>query len=64
MNVQCIDCRKVYDIPVTVDAYQRWLNHGELAQRAFPSLTADQREILISGLCGSCFDETCPPEDD
>lgn len=31
---------------------------GALMQRAFPNLTPDQREFLISGLCPKCWDET------
>jgi hypothetical protein len=25
-------------------------------QRAFPTLSPDQREILITGICNRCFD--------
>lgn len=31
-----------------------WLN-GTLAQKAFPYLTADERETLISGICPECW---------
>ena len=27
-------------------------------------LSADQREILISDICGKCFDEMLPKDDD
>lgn len=29
---------------------------GMLIQRALPELTPDEREILLSGICGACFD--------
>ena len=32
-----------------------WQN-GALIQDAMPYLSADEREILISGICGECFD--------
>ena len=32
-----------------------WLA-GAHIQRAYKSLTADERELLISGTCGPCFD--------
>jgi hypothetical protein len=28
---------------------------GELIQKALPSLTADEREALMTGICNSCF---------
>ena len=39
---------------VNVDDYTSWEN-GELIQNAMPYLTADEREVLISGICGPCF---------
>jgi hypothetical protein len=30
---------------------------GELIQRAMPDVSEDERELLISGVCGQCFDE-------
>jgi hypothetical protein len=30
---------------------------GSFASACFPSLSADQREFLISGICGKCWDE-------
>jgi hypothetical protein len=34
------------------------------AQDAFPHLTADERELLISGTCGSCFNAMFPEDDE
>lgn len=56
MNVQCQECRKVYDLPITVEQVTRWRHGGGLIQRVFPDLTDDQRELLISQTCGACFD--------
>lgn len=33
-------------------------------QVVFPTLTVDQRERLITGLCGPCWDRTIGDEDD
>jgi len=30
---------------------------GEVVQHAFPNLTADQRELLVSGICSRCWEE-------
>ena len=43
------------EMAVDVDDYTSWEN-GELIQTALPYLTADEREVLISGMCGPCFD--------
>lgn len=50
----CISCQKEYKIEVnTADLYS-YMN-GELAQRAFPYLSAAERELIISGVCDKCF---------
>ena len=38
-----------------------WEN-GALIQDALPYLSADDRELLISGTCGACFDKMFPPD--
>lgn len=38
--------------------------HGTFAQDAFPYLTADQRELLISQTCGNCFNRMFPPDEE
>lgn len=37
------------DLPITQAQIDAW-SDGALAQEAFPDLTADQREFLISGI--------------
>ena len=37
---------------------------GALIQEAFPYLSADAREFLISGVCGKCWDKMFPEEDE
>ena len=64
MNVQCHRCKQDVEVPATEQQLANW-RAGELIQRAMPNLTADEREILISGYCGKCFDEiTLEPEYD
>ena len=36
--------------------YEAWEN-GKLIQDVMPYLSADEREVLISGICGPCFDK-------
>lgn len=37
---------------------------GGFAQNCFPDLPAAQREFLISGICGTCWDEMFPEEEE
>ena len=51
----CVKCETIVEIPVLGPDYEKWEN-GELIQTAMPYLSADEREVLISGVCGPCFD--------
>ena len=51
----CQDCGKVVELELSQEQIDRY-NSGVLAQNAFPHLTPDEREIIISGICGECFD--------
>ena len=37
---------------------------GEHIQDVFPELNVNERELMISGICGRCFDEMFDDEDD
>lgn len=52
---KCPECKKVAVIAVPYDGYVNW-KQGMLIQRAFPEMDKVQREMLISGYCGSCWD--------
>jgi hypothetical protein len=52
----CPLCHKVTELELNEDAVHRYLE-GEMAQRAFPSMTADERELIISGTHSKCWDE-------
>lgn len=51
----CNMCDAQHEIWVEDDDYKAWEN-GKMCQDAFPYLNTGQREILISGTCGRCFD--------
>ena len=61
--VICQTCEKRYEFLVNPDDYYDW-QHGKYAQAAFPYLTADERELMISQTCGPCFNEMFPEEDE
>ena len=51
----CPFCGKVTVLDVPADGFMAWQN-GSLVQNAFPDLSAEQREVLISGMCIDCQD--------
>ena len=51
--ITCPICGATYEVAVPADGYMAWQN-GELIQNAMPTLSADERECLISGLCLDC----------
>ena len=59
----CPFCGKYHAVEVSEADLAAW-EGGELAQNAFPYLTADEREILISGICPKCWAETFGEEED
>lgn len=52
---RCPFCGHANFIEVNENDYLDW-EDGELAQNAFPYLSADEREMLISGICPKCWD--------
>jgi hypothetical protein len=60
ITTTCKQCKKDVVVMVAKADFVAW-KRGELAQRAFPYLTADEREVLISKICGPCFDSMYGP---
>jgi hypothetical protein len=52
------NCKDPSEHPIIVDSsgYRRW-NNGTMIQYAFPHLSANDRERLISGICTPCWDK-------
>lgn len=59
----CRRCRQDESIDVGIMDYALWKG-GAYIQEAMPYLTADQREILMSGTCGGCFDRMFAIQED
>lgn len=55
----CRGCDKTYDIEVEQEDFLKWQN-GAFIQDAFPYLSVDDREMLISSFCGTCFNDMFP----
>ena len=54
IETMCPVCGKKQFVRVKSDDYDKWEN-GELIQIAFPYLTSNERETLITGICDNCF---------
>ena len=53
LEITCPFCGKSHFVEVAESDYNAWQN-GELAQNAFPYLSATEREQLISHICPQC----------
>lgn len=55
------------DIPLTEEQYEEGMkkrDSGALIQDAFPTLTDEQREFILSGITPEEWDSTFPEEDE
>lgn len=52
----CPFCGHAHDVFVSEADYWDWQD-GALVQDAFPYLSANDRELLISGCCSQCWDK-------
>lgn len=63
INAQCIQCGAIKKIEVDEENYISWLKNEGNIQDLLPELSADERELLISSICGSCFDNIFAKDD-
>lgn len=61
--IECPFCGQVTFIETTAEAIRAYEN-GALAQDAFPHLSVEDRETIISGLCWECQDNVFGDEED
>lgn len=60
---RCPFCGRANEVEVNEEDYWDWQD-GTVAQDAFPYLTADEREILISGICPDCWNSMWGSDED
>lgn len=60
---RCFCCNTKKVIEMDDVAYTRWIN-GEHIQDVAPEMSVDDRELLISGVCGNCFDNMFADEEE
>lgn len=59
----CYSCGKQQSVQVDSVAFEKF-ERGQFAQNCFPNISAAEREFLISGICGVCWDEMFPPDEE
>lgn len=62
LSITCATCPDVCHVTVNAADLRAWQD-GMFAQDAFPYLSDEQRELLISKTCGPCFDAMFGDED-
>lgn len=55
--IQCRNCGVTYSLLYNHEDMVDWLSGSIFIQDAMPYLSPSERELLISGICGDCFDE-------
>lgn len=58
----CPVCQRTSRMEVDGASYMRWVG-GELIQIAFPSMSIDDRELMITGTHPECWKKIFPEEE-
>jgi hypothetical protein len=64
IEIKCKVCGQTKTIMADPSDIEKWKSGEGHIQDILHYLPADQRELLISGICGICFDEMFPPEEE
>lgn len=59
-SICCLFCHTEHTVEVNDVAYARFTSGELFAQDAFPELAPDERELLISGICPTCWNNMFP----
>ena len=60
----CPQCGKEWSLEVEEKDYVDFMENGKFAQYAFPYLSMEDRELLISGICNECWQTLFPDEEE
>ena len=55
ITIYCIECEESFELVVKTTDWHRFEIKKELIQDCFPYLTVEDRELLLSGICGKCW---------
>lgn len=57
IHINCTECGGEFIIPCTKEQAHDLRTRSKCIQNIFPDVSADMRELFLSGMCGKCFDE-------
>lgn len=63
MIAACRVCGRDYAVSCTDAQYLDWKENHRLIQNAMPDVPKAERELLISGTCGACFEKLFKEDD-
>jgi hypothetical protein len=55
INTKCVHCGKQHEIELDLKDLEAW-QAGQRIQVVMPYLSPNERELLISGTCSTCWD--------
>ena len=64
MTVECRTCGSDRVVSCTDEQYIAWKEKHMLIQNAMPDVPKAERELLISGICGTCFERMFREEEE
>ena len=62
LNIICPMCNESQDLTITCEGYEKY-QQGDLIQNCFPELSPAKRELMLSGICGVCWDKNFKVEE-
>jgi len=63
LTIECPKCNGQTEMQVPAEQFVNW-QRGQLIQDAFPNLTTDEREAMMTGICPKCWEAMFADEDD
>lgn len=60
----CPFCGKESEVPGIPGTNLFKYNQGAFVQDAFPMLSAEERELILTGVCSTCWDSSIPGEEE
>lgn len=64
VKTRCPECGQFHEVEVFENDFNDYKSGKKHPQEAFPYLSADERELLITGICGECWEKLFPREED
>lgn len=54
-RTKCPICGAEFELEMTNEQYEKYINGEDFIQDIFPDWTPGQREMLITGICDECW---------